>query len=977
MLFEKGYEYDLTYSIPGENYPVTYSGSLNGESALTPALISSYGDSGEAILKGHLNGNGARNAVVQDVNIIGEQVAIQGGDDFIGGVKVYSGHHILFEDINVSNGGITVQVGNTVTLRNSSSIDAIRENSDIVDGVWNGHRDRMAGVYVSGIDGLLIENNFIDHAGWGEGFDPNLSESAPQPPSLYSHNVYIQNSSTDVTFRDNISMRASSFGVQVRPGGFIEDNVFLDNNVAVGFTGGSFDGDEYVGPIGHYSLFVDNVITSAGNRLTTNKDYAGATTWGVVDDEPLETLLDNIIAHLADPNNPAELAEKTDGRNIAINSNPNIPGGNGHYFNDTIIYNWNTQQQVSSGNIKNPDTNVDGLDKAVLNQTTIQNYAADLLGQETATIDDLANYLRAQANGQLDNVVTADLIIAFFQQGFGLTPDLNHQATTQQFTPDDLGDGMRWDNRLNWSEDYLPTEGQDIEFAGNWVYYAGAGTNRVGDLDLGAGGRLTTNAGKLTVTGDLTSGENGGTLEIGNVGQIWIDGYSDYDQLNLDITGGRFANTGLINGRLIDVNFSAGQAMLATQNGQFDLTEGSRIEITGDAGKIGFDGSQGELNILRLMKGSTLAMTADDTGVSTIGEFRSGAYGDTVSNPSSGITLGGTLELDLSAYAGAKNLTLMKADEIIGAFDDVTITGLSSGKNATLITDYDANTVSIQFTNGTGVFTEQTNGAAPSQSNTDQQLWGALNQTFLSRTVHSSRTDGNENVDVYVNGVLKTATIVDVTNSGMWQSYEHHYTPDKKLIKLVSTADSGVVTTYHNQDGVRRAIESKDVTDATDWEYAYTSLAANGDKIEEYRLYDDMREESTRYVDGVKSVKESVDNGEANAWSKIIEKFDPAGVTTAKTTLFDSSRLQIELFVNGKRALLAELDQADEFAWQARASSYDSAGKRAEYSEFSDEGQMKTTEYATSDPRDSLLDLYDAFLFENGQFVADPDSLLI
>ena len=96
-------------------------------------------------------------------------------------------------------------------------------------------------------------------------------------------------------------MRAASIGAQIRSGGFIEDNVFLDNNGGVNFLGG---GDDYVG---NYSLFTDNVVTSGAHK---DADLIGAYTAGADSRGQLSSLVDNITTHLSDPNNPSELDYK-------------------------------------------------------------------------------------------------------------------------------------------------------------------------------------------------------------------------------------------------------------------------------------------------------------------------------------------------------------------------------------------------------------------------------------------------------------------------------------------------------------------------------------------------------------------------------------------------------------------------------------------------------------------------------------------
>ena len=317
------------------------------------------------------------------------------------------------------------------------------------------------------------------------------------PPSYYNHNLYVQENVTDITVRDNIFMRGSSFGAQVRPGGVIEGNSFIDNNAALNFFSG-----------GNYTLALDNLVTSAGYKRVS--DYEGALSMGIDNQGKQTSMIDNIIAHLADPNNRAEQALKTKVHKALADSTG--------YVNDTIVYNWSqTTGKISSTNI---DRNVAGLSKSVLDQTTIQNFTADLLGKKTATISDLANYLRAQADGKLDEVVDADVINAFFRKGFGLDTTLRDTAEVVRFTPDDRADGFRWDNRLNWSTEDLPgtQDGDSVDLGGNRVLF-GAETVTVDDFIFGNFGQLKATSGKLEITGDISTGKTGNLLQIDNAGQ--------------------------------------------------------------------------------------------------------------------------------------------------------------------------------------------------------------------------------------------------------------------------------------------------------------------------------------------------------------------------------------------------------------------------------------------------------------------------
>jgi hypothetical protein len=69
-----------------------------------------------------------------------------------------------------------------------------------------------------------------------------------------------------------------------------------------------------------------------------------------------------------------------------------------------------------------------------------------------------------------------DLILAYFQLGFGVTPDIRSSRPRHcASSPDDRADGVRWDNRENWDTDDLPgsVSGDSVNLAGNWVTFGG------------------------------------------------------------------------------------------------------------------------------------------------------------------------------------------------------------------------------------------------------------------------------------------------------------------------------------------------------------------------------------------------------------------------------------------------------------------------------------------------------------------------
>lgn len=702
LLFERGYDYGETGRL--------IMPQASGESELNPLYIGAYGEGADPIIR----------SKIQIYQRDSDHVVIQGID--APSMMVLQGSNILLDKMSFTKDMLNIQNVDNFTLRNSDLVDIYRDDPDPRVDYWHPSLNRTGGVFIAESEGILLERNFLDHNGWSEGYDYNLSAKYPQPPSYFSHNLYVANNNLDLTVRDNIIMRGASFGAQVRSGGVIENNIFLDNNAAVSSLGGDYMN---AGPIGNNTLYLDNLVTSAGHKRVAEKE--GALSMGL-DAHGKGSLIGNIVAHLADPNNQAEINEKTVQHFGLKITDPAS-------FNDTIVYNWHTTQK---GAEHNPDINIEGLDTAVLDQTTIQNFTAKLLNKENASIDDLANHLRAQASGKLDHVVDADLINAYFREGFGLSTTLRAAETTLRFSPDDRGDGMRWDNRLNWSTTDLPgtQDGDSVDLGGNRVLF-GAQTVTVDDFIFGDFGQLKATSGRLNITGKVSVAETGALLQVDNAGQVWLAGYRDDDLLKIDLQGGRFANIGAFAGPVTMTVGDNAQALLATAGCSFDLRQGSSLTIDGTRTKTGFDGATGQTAILRMHDGATINMVAGADGLGQIREFYSGAFGDK-SSVTSGIRLDGTLSIDLSnwtATSKAQQWKILDADQLIGQFDDFKLTGLANDRDALLRVNYVSDDVMLVISaagTGTGRVRMSESGEANFINYTTddalKSLWDGLHQ---------------------------------------------------------------------------------------------------------------------------------------------------------------------------------------------------------------------------------------------------------
>ena len=677
LMFERGHTYEGTGRI------ISYGAS--GEGPLNPMVISSWGTGERPVLSDQVQIFQADSA-----NIVFDQVAMEGG------MLNLSGSNVILNESEFTGSGLNIQDVSGFTLRDSELSYIVADKPDA--DYWSG---TTTALFVKATEGILLEDNIFHHIGWEDDYRYDGSTEGGMPPNMFSHNVYLQNDTTDVTVRDNIFSQGASFGAHIRGGGFIEDNAFVDNNAAVDFLGGVYQG---AGAIGNYTYFADNVITSGGHKTTGGA--IGGLTVGLINAGYDTTFLDNIIAHLADPNNPAELAEK-------YQTNDPFHTETTPAHDDTIIFNWVGNNPLLAYHAE--ENNTPGLDVDLANQTTIQNFAAAVMNTPGATIDDLMDHILDLADTAQDDTITADDIIEYFQAGFEVAASGDGSATMHRFIPSELAGGIRWDNRINWDNEELPDAGDSVDLGGNFVQYGG--TTVLEDLEL-AGGKLYINHGKLTVTDDLNTKGGPALVQTLNSGQFWTEGYDGAKKLKVDVDGGRFANTGDVTGKTF-LEVTGGQTILATDGASFTLTGESALSVIGSTAKIGFDGDSSDLAVLTMEDGSLLTFAADAAGFSTIGEFRSGAWDQASTPVTSGVSLNGTLKIDLTDYTGgADSFDLIAVDKILGHLDDVEFVGLDSDLNAKVIVDYKTDTVSLNIFDGGGVGSFKTIGGTALEGGT-------------------------------------------------------------------------------------------------------------------------------------------------------------------------------------------------------------------------------------------------------------------
>lgn len=123
---------------------------------------------------------------------------------------------------------------------------------------------KPSSVFTYGVDGQRFEENVFDYGGW----NPEVIGAGA---NMLSHNLYLQNESDGNTtvFKNNISVRAASHGIQMRSGGLAEDNFFARNAIGL-LMGYDYEGREV--PAGTKAHAINNVI-SEGQSMFKGVDF--------------------------------------------------------------------------------------------------------------------------------------------------------------------------------------------------------------------------------------------------------------------------------------------------------------------------------------------------------------------------------------------------------------------------------------------------------------------------------------------------------------------------------------------------------------------------------------------------------------------------------------------------------------------------------------------------------------------------------
>lgn len=205
--------------------------TLSGRSATEPLLISAYGacDTRPKILTGTESfidfiGASASHTVISGIHSTPHTYT--GTGDPVG-IRLINApfNSFLVEDCFFEFFAAAITSHDPLLGYNTTRQNLKIRRCILTDAYKVGGNSNM---FLANIDGILFEDNLIDHNGWND----NVSGAAP---NAFSHNTYFQVSNTNLVFQNNIVSRASATGGGFRCGGTILNNLFLSNPKGIQF----------------------------------------------------------------------------------------------------------------------------------------------------------------------------------------------------------------------------------------------------------------------------------------------------------------------------------------------------------------------------------------------------------------------------------------------------------------------------------------------------------------------------------------------------------------------------------------------------------------------------------------------------------------------------------------------------------------------------------------------------------------------
>jgi len=304
----------------------TFSGAmgdwyLSGRSATEPMVITTYGTSTARPLFqcGASDGLTVHSATVHDVAFVGlhfDANTYNGSNGMPYGISLLTPcTRVLVEDCKVERFFVNVRFQGW----GGTHHDLKMRRSVIADAYTTGTAHSQ-GMYCDLVDGLLIEECVLDHNGWRDNVPGAIA-------TIFRHNLYVQDTTSNVVLRGNIIARGGSHGMQARSGGVVNNNFLLGNaiNMHVGRSFASIGA--------HVATVIGNVMLD-GRNISASEPRG----WGITFESlGSAEVANNVCAHNTSGGFPLS---------YDFDSNPGA-GLNNIDFHHNVSYKWGGPMDMS------------------------------------------------------------------------------------------------------------------------------------------------------------------------------------------------------------------------------------------------------------------------------------------------------------------------------------------------------------------------------------------------------------------------------------------------------------------------------------------------------------------------------------------------------------------------------------------------------------------------------------------------------
>ena len=202
--------------------------------------------------------------------------SIVNGDKYLRGIHIENNRFNYFSTAIVMgsmDGGISDNI-------------VIRRNEILNSYNTEGHSQ---GMFMSQVNGVLIEENILDHNGWYQQRPSNVAFNTKSDgyATFFNHNIYIENSNNLVILK-NLSSRSSSIGMKFTSNAnyvtkvntiessniLLVDNLFIEGEIGISLGGNK---DYNNGFRWDNMQVVGNVLSNIGRSQPTNRNIS----WGI------------------------------------------------------------------------------------------------------------------------------------------------------------------------------------------------------------------------------------------------------------------------------------------------------------------------------------------------------------------------------------------------------------------------------------------------------------------------------------------------------------------------------------------------------------------------------------------------------------------------------------------------------------------------------------------------------------------------